>query len=350
MTDNTVRLSAPADLIAIVPYILGFHPALSLVILAFNGSALATGLRYDLPATQDEAGEIITGSLDILRRDQIAGICLVGYGPGNLVTPLMDGLCQASATTAIEITEMLRCEDGRYWSYTCTMPDCCPPEGTPYDVTTSQAAVTAVMAGLSTLPDRASFADQLAPVEGPDREAVRAATAAARERAENLLIDQASARYWYEEGRARVHDAFARSAADQPLSPEEVAWLGVLLTSVCVRDAAWTMIGTYTEQAHIKLWTEVMRRVEPAYLPAPASLLAFAAYHGGAGTLARIAVDRALAVNPRYSMAHLIDCSLSHGIPTEAIRGMRIGGQAGEIDAQVDREPRAALPVLPGQE
>ena len=39
----------------------------------------------------------------------------------------------------------------------------------------------------------------------------------------------------------------------------------------------------------------MLRRVEPAYVPAPACLLAFAAWRAGQGALARVAVDRALA-------------------------------------------------------
>ena len=60
------------------------------------------------------------------------------------------------------------------------------------------------------------------------------------------------------------------------------------------------------QAAHVRLWTDATRRACPVYVAAPASLLAFTAWQGGDGALAGIALDRALADDPAYSMARLL--------------------------------------------
>jgi hypothetical protein len=53
---------------------------------------------------------------------------------------------------------------------------------------------------------------------------------------------------------------------------------------------------------------------------APASLLAFVAWQAGDGALANVALDRALADNPRYSMALLLREALDAGAPPAMAR------------------------------
>ena len=71
-------------------------------------------------------------------------------------------------------------------------------------------------------------------------------------------------------------------------------------------------------QAHLALWADIVRRADGPWLPAPASLLAFTAWQAGDGTLANIALDRALAADPGYSMALLLRDILAAGVPPVA--------------------------------
>ncbi len=58
----------------------------------------------------------------------------------------------------------------------------------------------------------------------------------------------------------------------------------------------------------------------PEFVPAPASLLAFTAWQSGEGALANVAVERALAADPAYSMALLIGQAVQAGLPPSAAR------------------------------
>src|SRR6202035_5131535 len=56
------------------------------------------------------------------------------------------------------------------------------------------------------------------------------------------------------------------------------------------------------------------------YVPAPAALLAFAAWQAGNGAMANVAAQRALAADPEYSMALLLLDAIGAGIPPSAAR------------------------------
>jgi hypothetical protein len=64
----------------------------------------------------------------------------------------------------------------------------------------------------------------------------------------------------------------------------------------------------------------VVRRAQQPYVPAPASLLAFTAWQSGDGALANIAIERALAADPGYSMALLLAEAVESGLPPSAAR------------------------------
>jgi Domain of unknown function (DUF4192) len=62
-------------------------------------------------------------------------------------------------------------------------------------------------------------------------------------------------------------------------------------------------------------FADLIRPVFLVHVAAPASLLAFCAWQNGDGALANVALDRALADNPRYSMALLLRQVLDSGAP-----------------------------------
>ena len=72
--------------------------------------------------------------------------------------------------------------------------------------------------------------------------------------------------------------------------------------------------------AHLRLWTDLTRMARPGYVAAPAALLAFVAWQSGNGALANVALDRALADNPGYSMATLLRQVITAGAPPSLAR------------------------------
>ena len=87
------------------------------------------------------------------------------------------------------------------------------------------------------------------------------------------------------------------------------------LTSLWVRDDAWARMDPGHARAHQRLWADLTRHAQPGYVAAPASLLAFTAWQNGNGALANLALDRALADTPGYSMAQLLRDAIDAGAP-----------------------------------
>src|SRR6266568_4106550 len=163
-----VRVGSADGILAVVPHLLGFHPADSLVMLGIGGphARIRLAFRYDLPdPPEDElAVDIAEHAATVLRRQHLAMAIAVGYGPGKAVTPVVDVVVPALRKAGIAVQDVLRVEGGRYWSYLCGDPQCCPPEGVAFDTTGHPASAALAAAGLSVRADRAALAGTLAPV------------------------------------------------------------------------------------------------------------------------------------------------------------------------------------------
>ena len=308
---GALRICRPVDLLAAVPYLLGFHPAQSVVVVGISARQLTFAARADLPPAGQPPGELADYLCDVVLRQDVHAAMLVGYGPADRVEPVLLAIRQA---LPFPVYEVLRATDGRFWSYSCADPSCCSPEGTPFDVTASEVAAAAAYSGAVALPDRAALAAQVAPIDGPARDAMRRATECAHRRLSGLTVGQAG-----RAGAEALSAAVERYRAGGVLTDDEVASLTVLLRQLPVRDRAWDLI---TEpELHVALWTDIARRAEPDLVAPPASLLAFAAWRAGDGALSAVAVERALVAEPTYSMALLVGDMLFTGTPPSTLDG-----------------------------
>jgi hypothetical protein len=116
MSVNMLRLRSPADVVSAIPYLIGFHPSDSVVVLACDDAQGAYAVRLDLSA-QDALLEHIA-ELTVRRRPQ--AVILAGYGAAGRVTPMIDRVRDLLQARGVRPREVLRVEDGRFWSYLCT--------------------------------------------------------------------------------------------------------------------------------------------------------------------------------------------------------------------------------------
>jgi Domain of unknown function (DUF4192) len=345
----TLKVSSPADLIAAVPYLIGFHPADSVVVVAVRDRRVVFAARHDLPepsGPDDEMRADAAHLAALVARQGVTGATVLGYGEATRVTPTVLRVSHALRQVDVAILDELRITGGRYWSYLCADPGCCAPEGRPCPAD-SVIAAEATYQGAVALPDRAALVAQVAPVAGTERDAMAAATTAARQRLAGLVDGErqdAARRLVCRAGRTAVREAERRYRSGRRLRDDELAWLGVLLMHVAVRDYAWERTGE--EAWRVTFWTDVVRRVDPAYMPAPACLLSFAAWGIGHGALARVAVDRALEQDPLYPMATLLAELLTLGVHPRTVLDRPTLEPARHLtDALLpDGEPSVAVP------
>jgi hypothetical protein len=326
-----VRIGSPASLLAVIPALLGFEPGHSIVVVGTGppGAQVRVTLRYDLPDPgRPRAAAALAGhAVSVLAAQGITAAVAVGYGADAQVSPVAGSLREHAAEAGITMTELLRAEDGRYWSYVCTDPECCPVEGTPFDIAGHPAARALASAGGRVLADRDELAATLAAAGGPLGAAMRRTTAQARAQVARCVtrLDRAGMRVSPSRltaalGPLAVADAVRRYRKGEEVSNERAAWLIVALREVRVRDDAWARMDPEHRAAHLRLWTHLTRLARPGYVAAPAALLAFCAWQDGNGALANVALDRALADNPRYSMAQLLRQALDSGAPPSLAR------------------------------
>ncbi|MEO3745983.1 DUF4192 domain-containing protein [Plantactinospora sp. B5E13] len=358
----TLSVRSTADLLAAVPFLLGFHPADSVVVIALRANRIVFVARGDLPdfltapppsaggageaaargpgetaargpgetaargpgETAGGPGEAAAQLAAVVARQGVETVTIVGYGPPARVTPVIDAVTGALGRFGLPVLDALRVTGDRYWSYVCADPGCCPPEGTRFDASASQFAAAATFAGQVALPDRETLVRQVSPVDGPAREAMRQATRRAESRLQKLLdraapADPRGRRALRRAGRSAVRIAMLRHRTGGRLTDDELAWLSLLLVHLPTRDEAWQRTGG--EDWQLALWTDVLRRSEPDLVAAPATLLCFAAWRAGQGALASVAVERALEAQPDYSLALLLAETLRAGIPPSTLDG-----------------------------
>ena len=328
---HSLQVGSPDALLAVIPSLLGFHPGRSLVVVgaAPPRGRIELAFRYDLPDPPDAraAAKVAAHASSTLTRQELPLAVAAGYGPGPLVTPVADALLVRVRRAGIALQDMLRVYDGRYWSYLCDNPRCCPPEGVLYDPASHPAAVALAAAGSRVVRDRAALAATIAPLGGLAGESMREAVRRAERRAAALI--QAGQAGRGDDGARRVIAEGLRAVAEaigvyrqggRIAGDDRIAWLAVVLADLRVRDDAWVRMEPGHREAHLRLWTDVVRRAPARYVPAPASLLAFTAWQSGNGALANVALERALAADPGYSMALLLQDALSAGIPPSAAR------------------------------
>lgn len=324
---EVIRVTSPSSLLAVVPVVLKFNPSEpSMVVLGTTppSSAVALTIRYDIGSAAD-ADAIARHAAGIFTAQGIKTACAAGYGPGNLVTPVADALRARLGKSGVTVAELLRVQDGRYWSYVCTDPGCCPPEGTAFNLETHP--VTRKYAG-RVLASREALEAAVAPVTGDAAESMHRATRAARRRSARIAAKagqgnsrRAQQRALLQHGLKAVADALdLYRGGGKFTSHKDAAWLALFLQVLQVRDDAWARMLPEHCEAHLRLWTDLTALARPGQAAAPAALLAFCAWQNGDGALANVALDRALADNRHYSMALLLREALDAGAPPSMAR------------------------------
>jgi hypothetical protein len=237
-----VRISSLTGLLAVIPYLLGFTPTDSLVVVGVGQPTgrIQVAFRYDLPDPPDggTATAIAAHVAAVLARQQVTIAVAVGYGPGRLVTPVADAIRQVVSGARVELRDILRVHDGRYWSYLCRELSCCPADGVPFDAASHPAAKLLTSMGQPVLPGRAALAATIASLAGSEADAMAEATRRA-ERAAARLITRTSTQVLDRPGLAAVRSAIQVYRDGGSITPAVGhAWLALVLTRLRIRDDA----------------------------------------------------------------------------------------------------------------
>jgi len=345
--------------ISLVPWLLGFQPGnADLVVI---GTAAPRGRvtltwRWDLP---DPA----TPVLAVQARHAVAALSVqgctkavvIGFGLDRLVAPAIALVREAATAVGLELGDLLRADGGQYWSYLCTSPKCCPPEGTPYNPDANP--VTAAFQAAGAPPPQASrdaVAATIAPATGAEAASMNQAMRRATVRA--CRLDQRGNRPGRKASQPplaisgiRAVTAAIKAYRDGGTitSYEQLAWLALTLAMPEVRDAAWLRMDPAYRHAHQRLWTTLTRLAPPGHVTAPAVLLAFTAWQDGNGVLGNLTLDRAVVDSPADDTARVLRAALESGAPPSLADPAAMIRQSRALNDAIGPGPRTSLSLRP---
>ena len=126
-------VKTPHDLLAAVPFLIGYHPSNSLVLISVKADSLEMAMRVDFPINPPHGAYALLASH--LKRDHAEGALLVAYEPEGCDTgpEVLQNAADAVAALDIPIRELMLVRDGRWRSLLCSDESCCPSDGNPIE-------------------------------------------------------------------------------------------------------------------------------------------------------------------------------------------------------------------------
>lgn len=332
MTDTTgvsddtalLQVRSPGDLIEAIPYLLGFHPRDSLVIVGLSDGRVTITARIGLSELADRA--VLAETFRVVANSQATQAIAAIYdsAPAHAAMPelphreLINDAGACGERFGVALADAVLAAHGRWWSYLCGDARCCPAEGRELPGDASPTRAEATYAGLVALADR----DQLAAQLEPDDDCARAALEPAIAEHETLAVSAVVGGYDQRRQRAVKRAIFAAARdADGSLFPgaggglpdDEVCRFGAALAETPIRDAVWLAIDQRRLDGR-ELWRELARRLPSPYDASPLFLYGWACWRDGNGASAGMAAARALASDPGYTAADLLLSALAQGL------------------------------------
>lgn len=338
-TNNTdpVTISSAADLLAVVPYVLGFRPIDSLVLIGLDNTQLVVTARLDLEAAADrESGNsLILDTVLAMARAGVTVIIAALYVEHGTVSDvewphalLAERIAYQVARTEIHLADCLLVTGGRWWSYLCTKASCCTSAGQPMPVEPTPFEAAAIYAGAVVADTREDLAERITPDAARDQ-LLPLLQNAAREPGSSDG-DEASPATSVGRIMAAVRTAMASCSVGR-ISDDDVVRLGVALQRTAVRDAIWSRVDQ-GDLADATLWVDLARRLPSPFDAAPLFLYAWHCWRLGNGAMADIAVDRCLDSDPDYSAAHLLRTALDSGMDPNKVPPFRLTSEQTPFD------------------
>ncbi|MCW2491339.1 MAG: hypothetical protein JWN47_703 [Frankiales bacterium] len=324
-----ISISDPGELIEAIPYLLGFHPRESLVLLGFESTdpvrpmtgTVQVALRVDLPPDVSEPIDI-EPLIETMRGSGASAVAAMIHSadvgdPAGKWTALADAVSTAVAVADMALVDFLLSDDSRWWSLICADPRCCPPTGRARAVGCSKAAAQATLAGLVALPDREALEAQLDGDTELTRRKLQPHLEQAEHRVTRAVLSNGVGRLTRADATAlkkACRDKAATAARQAKLlTPEQLARFGVALSDIDVRDELWLAVDDQSLDAG-QLMHELLTRLPAPYDAAPLFLYGWHQWRAGNGTLAAVAAERALESDRGYSAARLLLQAVRSGL------------------------------------
>lgn len=328
----TVDVRGPAELVASVPTLTGFHVTESLVLVALGGvSGRRVGLavRIDLAAPEHDptiAAAAVSGLMRGSPQEATVMVFSTASGADPPRSALVDVVGLELARRGVPVRTVIWAESTTAGSRWSCYDGCCG--GLIPEPSTLPLLAASTLNGQVVYASRAELERVVAPTE-PERlrrreqrliEVIDAA--AAGDPAGARACDVAA-------GVARVERAVAEAAQGRlELDDDAVVELAMALSLPSVRDDAIRHSGGPHAAAAEQLWAALTRETPDPEAAEPACLLAATALIRGDGALANVAIERAERAWPGHRFGRLLSAVARAGISPEELRASLDAGTA----------------------
>lgn len=300
------------DLVVMVPLVLGFHPADSVVLMTFSDLGSSFHARVDLPLDTEHHPLVTASLVEACRANAVRRAAAVVYTDDHdLALSQARSLVEGLGEVGIEVLDALRVHD-RAW-FALLGAEAEPPVGTPFDAEAHPFTARGVFEGRVVHGDRDEVRDLLVGRESLERAVLAHAARSVRRRLVAAAHEELVREAWWLRDRLRL----ATRSGDRLDTGDAGRVLG-LVADPDFRDVAWVDLRRSDAREHVGLWLDLVRRSPWEASAGPCALLALAAYVAGDGALAWCAVDRCREVEPGHTLARLVADALAAALSPRA--------------------------------
>ncbi|MDR1807775.1 MAG: DUF4192 domain-containing protein [Propionibacteriaceae bacterium] len=291
-----LKLHEPAELVAAVPYLLGFHPADSAVLLCLDDRRLVLMTRVDLADVfAPQAGSLFP---DLLWRARTLGadrVLALVYATRLRAERARRPLA-AHLGRWLDLLLLVDHAAGRWWEAGAAAGDPGQPiPGTAPDAANPVAA-WAEAHGLGPVAEsRDDLLAALAPPRGEREDAMMALWAATEAKLADFSPDDLVA----------AMDRFV-GAPDSGWADADYLLAAQLARDPYLRDRLWWQVTPETARPQLRFWEEVVRRVPLPHRVGPLAIVGFLAWQAGEGALMSVCHEECLRLNPDAPVVGLL--------------------------------------------
>jgi Domain of unknown function (DUF4192) len=317
-------LKTPADLLTAIPFLIGYQPEASIVVVAVQAERIGLAMRIDFPKDFDPLP--FKSMISHLEYEKSDSALLVFYLPPDADRIVCEQLAQLVsrmiARANIDVSEILLVQAERWWSLLCEDDSCCAEIGNALpNLKNSEIAAQKVFAGkLFPFDSRQEMESSLGYLaQDPFSIEIKKGLEICNAKI-NEDLDLRRYRTIAAENCAQVMENFIAQATPDPTKVSKFIYD---LSDLTIRDYAFGITTEETKDQFWSFWLWLLR-ISPAGYRAPAAtIFAALSYERGEGALANQSLEVALADDQKYSMAKLLKRTFAAGWPTSAFEVMR---------------------------
>ncbi|MBO1755243.1 DUF4192 domain-containing protein [Allobranchiibius sp. CTAmp26] len=311
------------DLIAYLPYELGFRPTDSLVVVGLDDDRIRVVARLDLGDADDLAQGIHRiGSVFAQAGVREALCCVfVDTDPAPTVVPtrLLDLAGDLLRAHDVDAAHLLVTRSGSWWAHRCGCGHCPRRPAAVPDRDRVDAVVESVLDGIAPHASRAELRASLRECRTELAQVIGDAPVTDRPMPSAAVT---AAMWEILHGTRPIHEmpvpvlaSLSRAMANRSTRDEVFGWLAPGLPGVGVSgsDSPPGMPGAFDARAVRARLVQWLHCLPDRLRPPVLTLIAGSAWSSGSGALAAVAVEQALQIDPGYRLARLLGHAVELG-------------------------------------